>query len=1300
MVDGDYYVLKDFLEGSYEDNFEKGIDIIFMIRTSPQSVCLTSCRLTDDLDDNYWLEFSSLPDYNLLPAYKKAVLSATWRFIRQRQAPFSRFFINHALVDMTFLELLHSTLLTSTMRYGMPRAIIKWSPIFSQDESDLVMKMLVAPALAMQCMQKGDQSGLYAVIATNKLYIPGWVTSQVPSLGGWNLLHCLASLSSLSDEQVDATVSALFKFNLPFNSTDYHGNTALHIACLHFNLPCIKVLTSYSSVAKTASNGNGFIPLQVFLHTLATFSQKSEIDFRQVSHTIKFLLPLEDCRYLFANCSYHRFCSGLAICLLFPNRDLGYAVCEWMKNSISRDSAMQDYPVLLDALVRCIRSRQNHFYHQLLELLKCCQPIYTSFPKQLHWEIYSVMVISGIYAHNSTAVWWAIDHVSLLLDCEDNTHSSLSSSHFPLPAVDFIPWKLCLYLAVFQEEDRILNAMLKKLPVDFVFPLVTQVDKVGETAFDVERVISRINAFNRSPTKRQAQAPGSASKANQSLSTKSQLDSKDGSAFSLEDFMKQHFAFLSSDATIREIIEDFSLLSLAAVLGNKLCLKVLLKFVSMNCIHFETNILKANYRMAILQAAIHDQLGCLEALREGLGVEDWLYSYLDCHLPVVKGHPSVFDYFLANLREKWLCREGIPCNMDPLPPLPSSHKSNTDNVDHTSYRRFFSNRRKKALHLDILSFFLQGIHLHSFKDSLQWHLGHRPHSIDLFVERTAKQNNFLSSKLQTQLLARIDNTFATSVLIKFLVNSNDRCYDSFLANQCLARQWVEMNDVLKLRSYDLRVGLRRIIRGSDKFIPSLAWQKLGYAMITLFDVVEDGKGIMKNKATFTAAMEKLLQLRKRPFSGNEMDPYAMDRGLSREQWQYLRHCVQDPHLLATFQSKGDGGKKADKITKQNIYEGENSISYVYTVFDQFLKLIVEEGRLWYEYEEEDKLFQDSCQRTVEPNRVRIESTVEEKLSSSSWFQSIRSNMLYRDWLVALAAYHDIEYVRYYDYFNSPPDMSYNLLSSFLEGIVVGQEGYKTISQSISRLEHFRYSSFFLGLSFNSMVDFQWKSQANEKTAIHVASYEQSEKSNSYAIMLEDIVCKLIDANRFLFSHMHSSGNNLYAMHSRIRESLLRYLLPLSAMRCYRAAKNILTLYSAYNQASTIYNTSSDMSSHNITTDGNDSKSESNGGFSNRHDLVVPASGGVVMPLVDEYHVNYNFMSHFGSLVIKNHAFEDYSDILKRYQSNLLQDDYYGTCWGGYLQNHPMHWKEILEEGVETIELITPFRSSSGELSTL
>lgn len=562
--------------------------IIHAIKYASHEVKIASCFLSEQIDLSYINELVMLPDYNTCYGYRKAVLVALWTYVRLRLFPLSRRDAGHSMLDITFLEALHSTILKGIVQQSMPRVALQWLRAFATDDVALVSLIVEGPGAAMDIILTGDVESLKRQFALNAAQLHGWAQLQMPTLGGWTLLHYAASLNTMRLMVCQDIIPALLEHDIYVNAVDYACCSPLHVACQHFSLEVIKVLTALPKVNRKAVNREGRIPLQVFVGKLLTVPKGIQIDFRVVFAAIKSLLPFADAAYLLDNCSMHRFKSGLLACLLYPDRELGFAVVNLIVPSISSHNAAEAYPVLLDALIGCIAAKQNTFFNQLFDLIKACQSVYQVNPNVLYWEVFTVMMVSAIHVRNSTAMWWAIDHIAGFLE-----YDSLNGDCAQLYCISSgrVAWRWCIHTAIMQDEDRVLLALFKKLPVQFIFPLLEQCE-VMQTHSDVptETVLENVEAM-----------------------------ASIGCKLSLAQCVKQHFGYLL-DQRLVAAMERFPISSLAAVLGHKNCLNAILKHIYLNANHMAMGA-SVVHKQIMRACALHGHVACLEILRDAIGLE-------------------------------------------------------------------------------------------------------------------------------------------------------------------------------------------------------------------------------------------------------------------------------------------------------------------------------------------------------------------------------------------------------------------------------------------------------------------------------------------------------------------------------------------------------------------------------------------------------------------------------------------------------------------------------------------------------
>lgn len=770
--------------------------VVRAIRVSPRKVFLKTIALTEHIDTNYINEFLSLPDYNVLTGYLRSVLAAVYAYIRKRLCPQSRRLLNSSLSGTILLESLHSVLLKGLVQHSMPRVLLKWARAMGNGDTESADFLNSSLRLALDCISRGDAVELRQHIGSVSRQIPGWATLQIPSLSGWTLLHYAASINGLTSDVLHALLAVLLENGVSSASVDYHGFTPLHTAAQYFSFNAMDALAKRGG--RSARSTGGQLPLQLFLQQLAKVPSTVSIDYRLLVSTVKTLLPGDDPLLLLQSCSAHRYRSGLAYCLLHPDRELGHAILGLLPDCITASNAADAYPVLLDALVLCIRHKANSFYSALLQMLHCCQPIYQQQqPFRLNWEVFSVMVSTGLYWRNSTATYWAIDHIGKLL--EFRQANAQSGDLFALTADHRhpIPWKASVYSAILQNDDRVLAALLKKFPIQFVFPLLSQQDGFLDNADSAFKLIlTPEDGHSTDPSFAPAVPP---------FPTRNSGDH----AFDLYAFVRQDMRYLA-DYTWLKYMDQLSILNLASLLGHTGCVSVILKHLFINQSHLGDALLRSIHQQCILLTAIHGHLACLHSLRESLGMHRFAQY---CFSPLGSLDLSLFEWTVVHLRRRldnWIPNGDCAIVKAEQECGPFSWKrANSVHNEHceATYRWSAS---ITAYH-QIFSFLLQHIHLvpnpHCRVTLLSTPEGDNGQVQGRMTERIAELMGGLKDRLLLSSLPDSDSS-SCSLLVRFLCNRNANAARLLADMQRCQEKRSSLKEWVLSRNFALRSSLR------------------------------------------------------------------------------------------------------------------------------------------------------------------------------------------------------------------------------------------------------------------------------------------------------------------------------------------------------------------------------------------------------------------------------------------------------------------------------------------------------------
>lgn len=772
----------------YSDGRDLSEAIIAAIKFSPEQVRLCQAALTDCIDNSYLSELALLPDYNTLSGFKRGVLMTLWSYVRRRLFPTSRRYLNHSSLDMLFLELLHSTLLKGLISHSIPRVLLRWIRAFAQEDRDSILRLMSLRQQTLDAISSGDIDTLRTALEEGCKLVPGFALQQVADLGGWTLMHFAASVPTLSAESFQMILVVLQANHLSINCLDYHQATPLHIAARHCSLNAISTLAAIPYCIKSHRDRASHIPLHHLIRALSKVSISGEGQsgssnrYLKAFAAVRDLLPNGDVTYIFQSCSHHKMRSALSLILCQPDRDLGHAVMNLLNTSVTSSNSLECYPVLLEALVLCIRHHRNSFFSQLVDLIQACQSIYQPHqPLRLHWEVFNIFVSVGILYNNTTAAYWALDHLVKALEFRLAHAQRHELSAIGMRAAYPIPLKLSVYLAVLRNEDRILALLLKKLPIQFVYPLLSQRDRL-------------LRPVDEDTGSNIASAPPSSS---------SSIDIP-----SFRSFIREHLSFLGKEDLWRWV-DEFSLFNLACLHGHTACVSVILKQLFINQGHMDEALVFSIHAQGVLLACLGGHLATVQQIRDSLGPQRFasvIYSRWAEDLTSW----SILETFVVYLRhslDKSIPHSGYSS---------SQHYSLGDSVNSLRNRllvNFYQPIPTYSSLFAMLQLLLQHLPQRSSVTALPGYDGCGASGVEdatmrevltsrLEENRRIVKNNLLYSLLPT------GQKWPVTVLIGFLANTNEEIVDLMTDWRDIQQRWQAFERDLIVDNLVFKAGIR------------------------------------------------------------------------------------------------------------------------------------------------------------------------------------------------------------------------------------------------------------------------------------------------------------------------------------------------------------------------------------------------------------------------------------------------------------------------------------------------------------
>lgn len=382
-------------------------------------------------------------------------------------------------------------------------------------------------------------------------------------------------------------------------------------------------------------------------------------------------------------------------------------------------------------------------------------------------------------------------------------------------------------------------------------------------------------------------------------------------------------------------------------------------------------------------------------------------------------------------------------------------------------------------------------------------------------------------------------------------------------------------------------------------------------------------GFVKSPAAFNSAMEKLLSMRK-TFTCSSQSSSSSSSGCiwRKNHWEALDRINEDGTIRAAFTSNPIGLTDSTGIMfnkelhRNNLYHGNNSIEFACVTLSKFVRLVIEEGRLWYQLGD-GLLFSNFVSTPVE-EALHIHATSAESLLHSDWFQVIKLNLEGVDFINVLAAQNELENLNYHMYFMPGSDSGYNLLTPLLDQKYSGHLSHLFVGTLKQKWHDFHFLSKFHGLVSNATNNMLMLK--NNKFAFKLPAQNPLDSD-----ILENVLCSLLEHNHHLYTRVQTG---VFHRHGLMKESLLKYLLPLTAMKCYRAADKLLDIYAS---CGTVVASSVENATSPDALDAN------------------------------AHFVNFNYMACLGHLVAKRK--KGYLALLRHYQSSQFADGKWASSAG-------------------------------------